>query len=174
MNVTPAASGAVLSPDRRYRYVLWRQLRWDEDAPDFVAIMLNPSTADEAVNDPTIRRCLGFANRERAGRLIVVNLFAMRATDPAELKQWTIQQAVGPNNLTYMIQVVRDAASRPGSIVLGAWGAHPIAAGEAEDARELVASFDMTMMCLGTTKSGAPRHPLYVRGDTPLVPWYPS
>ena len=169
-----ATSGAIRSPDRRYRYVLWRQLRWDEDAPDFVAIMLNPSTADEAVNDPTIRRCLGFANRERAGRLVVVNLFAMRATDPAELERWTIQEAVGPDNLLYMTEIVRDAASRPSSIMLAAWGANWRADVLSGDAYELVASYDMTMRCLGTTKSGAPRHPLYVRADAPLVPWEPA
>jgi hypothetical protein len=79
--------GALLSEDGRYRYRLWRL--WDDLAPVMVWVMLNPSTADADLDDPTIRKCIGFAKANRHGGIIVVNLFAWRATDPKERQQYT-------------------------------------------------------------------------------------
>src|SRR5512133_2959068 len=77
------ASGATFSRDRRYRYSLWRE--WNRDLSRVAFVMLNPSTADEARLDPTIRRCLGYAHAWGCGSFVVGNLFALRSTDPAAL-----------------------------------------------------------------------------------------
>lgn len=86
--------GALLSEDGRYRYRLWRL--WDELAPVMTWVMLNPSTADAEVDDPTIRKCIGFAKQHHYGGIVVVNLFAYRATDPKELGK--VKDPVGPEN----------------------------------------------------------------------------
>jgi hypothetical protein len=77
-------AGAAFSEDRRHRYELWRI--WDRKVRKMVVIGLNPSTADETKNDPTIRRCINFAQRERCGGLVMLNLFGFRATDPKVMK----------------------------------------------------------------------------------------
>lgn len=155
-------SSAVISPCGRYRYRLDR--RWAETGPTCGFIMLNPSTADADQDDPTIRRCIGFARREGCGGMVVVNLFALRATNPDELILAGASAAEGALNATHIIAV-------EGSITgpfIAAWGAHPMAAGLA-DAMEH--HFGPRLMCLGKTKTGAPRHPLYVRADAPLIPY---
>ena len=170
--VTPAAitgdlfgtSGAVLSPDEKYRYLLTRELG---DGAPLVFIMLNPSTADAEVDDPTIRRCIRFAARENAGHLVVVNLFALRATDPRELAR--DPDPVGPRNDEFILM-----HCGPGARIVAAWGAHPFAAARARTVARMVAGSGARLECLGVTKDGHPRHPLYVRADAPLVPYTPS
>ena len=149
---------AVLSPDGAYRYELRRE--WGPE-PLCGWVMLNPSTADALVDDPTIRRCMGFARAWGAGGIVVTNLFALRATDPAELARHPDPR--GPASEAAWRRLVEGAVT-----VVCAWGAHPMAA---QVAPELLAVFDargVTPQCLGATRSGAPRHPLYVRGHTPL------
>lgn len=147
-----------------YRYTLTRQLstplRWVRPA---LFIMLNPSTADAVNNDPTIRRCISFAEREACTHLTVVNLFALRATDPRELKKH--KDPVGPDNDTHIWNMI--AQHRHG-ITVAAWGAHPFAK---ERERFILDNSYGDIHCLGTTKSGSPRHPLYVKSDQPLVEW---
>lgn len=159
-------SGARLSPDEVYRYTLDRV--WDTTLPRAVFVMLNPSTADARVNDPTIVRCRGFAEREGCGSLSVVNLYALRATDPAELKDHP--DPVGPENAFYL----RSVITQNPRLVIAAWGAHRMAAARVpaleEILRDPLTGRRIRLMCLGTTKSGAPRHPLYVRRDQPLTP----
>lgn len=150
-------SGAVFSGCRRYRYALWRT--WG-DGPAFVVIGLNPSTADETEDDPTIRRCKGFARRERCGGLIMLNLFALRATDPREMK--AAEDPVGPANDAAIADMVGE-----GDTVVAAWGVH----GDHRGRDAEVAALVPHLQCLGTTKQGHPRHPLYLRSDTPLEPW---
>lgn len=154
--------GATFSPDRQYRYTLTRT--WRTMGPYLVVIGLNPSTADETQDDPTIRRCLAFAKREGLGGLIMLNLFALRSTDPGELLRHP--NPVGAYNDGFLrTQTVR----RDGSIVLAAWGAHPAAQ---ERVRSIYGRvLGPGLHCLGTTKHGAPRHPLYVRGDRAFEPW---
>lgn len=152
-------AGAVLSPCGTYRYTLDRI--WDHTRPTALFIMLNPSTADASVDDPTIRRCRAFATREGCGALTVVNLFAYRATDPREL---AVQpDPIGPDNNTH----IALALDRQPAHVIAAWGALPFARTRAQQVTALLAQ----ARCLGTTKSGDPRHPLYVRADQPLQPW---
>jgi len=154
-------SEAVFSPDRAYRYVLVRL--W-ESAPPMTWIMLNPSTADAFADDPTIRRCAGFARREGCGGINVVNLFALRATDPAALSRHA--SPVGPAS-DYLIEThARDA-----SLVVAAWGAGGALHGRAREVGQRLAAAGVPLMCLGVTAAGHPRHPLYVRSDAPLIPW---
>lgn len=141
-------SGAVFSADGRYRYRLWR--RWDRAKPVVAFVMLNPSTASARRDDPTIRRCIAFARAWGFGGLEVVNVFAYRATDPRRLRE--VADPVGPWNARYLRTVVGRAA-----LVVLAWGARA-----SED--EMLAF--PGARCLGLTRSGQPRHPLYLRRDT--------
>src|SRR5438128_11131670 len=110
--------GATFSRDRRYRYRLWR--RWDRSRAVVAFVMLSPSTADAMHDDPTIRRCVGFARAWGCGGVDVVNLFALRATDPRALRK--AADPIGPANERHLRRAVRAA----GLVVL-AWGAHAMA-----------------------------------------------
>jgi hypothetical protein len=149
--------GAMFSDCRTYRYTLWRM--WDEDGPKLNVIGLNPSVADETVDDPTIRRCIGFAKSWGYGGLVMTNLFAYRSTDPKGLL--TVDDPVGPKN-----DDILEFWARAG-IPLLAWGAHPLAGTRAK--RLLKKLEYLELSCLGLTKSGAPRHPLYVPKTQPPV-----
>lgn len=111
-------AGAVLSPCGKYRYRLWR--RWGEEAP-LCFIMLNPSTADQDEDDPTIRKCIGFARRLGHGALEVVNLFAWRCTDPAGLRR-AIDPG-GPENDAAIAATLASVDAKGGAVVC-AWGAN--------------------------------------------------
>ena len=157
-----------------YRYTLLRQTGLLEGRGYGLFVMLNPSTADRWADDPTIRRCLGFASREGWAGFKVVNLYAARATDPAGLVG--LADPVGPENYKVLVDHIRGAGEMP---VVAAWGAtepkvnHHVR----EVFRRLVAQFTMDTprwWCLGVTTTGAPRHPLYVRKDQPLVRWNPN
>ncbi|HEV2256526.1 MAG TPA: DUF1643 domain-containing protein, partial [Streptosporangiaceae bacterium] len=154
---------AWFSSDRTYRYLLTR--RWDVLRPVMGFIMLNPSTADAFRPDPTITRCAGFADREGCGGIDVVNLFALRATDPRKLAGHP--DPAGPANDDFLADLARLAEGP----VVAAWGAHAAAGARARAVAELFARLGVPLRCLGTTKAGAPRHPLYVRGDAPLTGW---
>lgn len=155
------SSRAVLSPCGTYRYSLER--RW-KSGPRLVFVMLNPSTADEREDDPTIRRCLGFAKDNGFSAIAVVNLFALRATDPTEVPRHP--RPIGKHN-DHHIEV---ETQNPADTVVVAWGA----AGDAYGGRvsDVVCTIGRDdLRCLGTTKTGQPRHPLYVAANTPLSPW---
>lgn len=156
---------AVLSECGTYRYRLERRIESCGNLVTF--IMLNPSTADAEKDDPTIRRCMGFARSWGFARLIVVNLFALRATDPNALcDESEFIDPTGPDNLAHIQRAKADS-----SFAVVAWGAHPAA----KHARPeiLAAALDpwRAVMALGLTKDGSPRHPLYVRGDARPVPY---
>lgn len=158
------SSGAVLSPDEKYRYLLTRERA---AGPGLVFIMLNPSTADDTLDDPTIRRCIRFAARENAGRLVVVNLFALRSTDPRELARHP--DPVGPRNDEFILM-----HCTPQTRTVAAWGNGGGLQGRDVRVREMLAGAGVQMTCLGVTGTGQPRHPLYVRADAPLVPYPPG
>lgn len=150
-------SGAVFSDCRTWRYALWRE--WDEIASQMVVIGLNPSTADETEDDPTIRRCLGFARREGLGKLVMLNLYAFRATKPADML--AAVDPIGPQNDA----VLRSYASDPRTdVVLAAWGNH----GAPERVAEVASMFPL-LQCLGRNANGSPKHPLYLRSDATLA-----
>jgi len=152
-----------------YRYRLTRSdvsgwLAMHETA--LLWIMLNPSTADETQDDATIRRVKAFTSRLGYAQLTVVNLYAWRATDPRDL--WTADDPVGPEN-DAVLAMEAWAARMDDAPIVAAWGAHA----KAERVAEVLAIPHLAsrLHCLGVTKSGAPRHPLYLRADAPLVPW---
>jgi hypothetical protein len=147
------ASGAILSPCGRYRYRLWR--RWSAAGRRVVWVMLNPSTADASIDDPTIRRCLGFSKAWGYTALEVVNLFALRATDPAVLGLAGYELARGPDNERHILESCQGA-----DLVIAAWGAHETA-GYAEKTAAELGRAGIALHCLGKTTQGHPRHPLY-------------
>ena len=153
--VQSGPTGALFSTDRTYRYLLWRT--WDTCEPLVLFVGLNPSTADENLNDPTIRRCIAFAKRFGAGGVIVGNLFAYRATKPRDL--FLASDPLGPQNDEMLVQ-----ATRLVSTTVACWGTHGSFLGRSAQ----VASLLGEVQCLGTTKAGQPRHPLYLRHDTLL------
>ena len=157
--------GAVLSRCGKYRYLLTRV--WDADLPAMVFVMLNPSTADDLTDDPTIRRCVSFAKREGCGSIEVVNLFAFRSTDPYKLYKLTRAEAVGPQN-DRAIEHAAYRRARRGGLIIAAWGAHGGVHERAGQVASTLRSFGA--LCLGKTKEGHPRHPLYLSGRTRLEP----
>lgn len=136
-----------------YRYTLRRSWLGTGGVLNF--IMLNPSTADDVFDDPTIRKCIGFAKRWGFSGLVVTNLFAFRATDPAELRQLAkmdYAKAVGESD-GHLIAEASQAAA-----VVCAWGDHGTLYGRDEDVLNRVLP-TVTMGCIGRTKSGNPLHP---------------
>jgi len=127
-------------------------------------VMLNPSTADAEKDDPTIRRCIAFAARERFGGVEILNLFAFRATAPTDLKG--AADPVGPDNDRHL----RALFARHPAIV-AAWGAHGAHRRRDEAVLRIATGLGVTLTCLGRTAQGQPRHPLYLRSDTPIVPF---
>ena len=158
---------AIISPCGQYRYRLDRPGDLTATRGPAVFIMLNPSTADATTDDRTIGRCRAFAQAWGCNGLVVANLYAYRATKPADL--WLAADPIGPDNDEHLIQVAAGA----GEIVC-AWGAEARPDRVAAVARMLTDA-GAKLRCLGITKlAGAPRHPLYVRGDQPLIPWEPK
>lgn len=154
-------SVALFSEDGVYRYLLTR--RWD-DRPAVVWVMLNPSTADAFVLDPTVRRCVGFTKSWGWGGIQVVNRFGLRSTDPKALKVHA--DPIGKDNAAAIIDAI---ATKDTALVVAAWGADPsVDANFAPSLADLCAGLGKPLRCLGRTAKGAPRHPLYVRGDQPL------
>lgn len=143
---------AAISTDGLYRYRLTRS--WGEGKPvNF--LMLNPSTADASVDDPTIRRCIGFAKQWGYPGLIVTNLFAFRATDPRGLFR-TDEPTGGEENDEAILEAALES-----SIVVAAWGAHPKARERARLVVNMLRKQVGPVYCIATTVSGSPVHPLY-------------
>lgn len=153
---------AIYSEDERHRLLLRRDLVSGEGAVTFIG--LNPSTATAETNDPTIRRCIGFAERWGKKTLYMANLYAFRSTDPSGL--WQVDDPVGnPSNDEY----IKDMAKRS-DLVIAAWGANAKRK-RAKEVHHLLLSKGIRLLCLGTTKAGNPRHPLYLRADTEPEVW---
>lgn len=154
---------ATFSPCRTYRYALTR--RWS-DGPLAVFVMLNPSTADAFTLDPTVRRCIGFATSWSAGGVLVLNLFALRATDPKAL--YSHEDPAGPDNDVVIAERLTDA-DEPVRPVIAAWGVHGALHGRAVRVSSLLRDLGVQPQCLGLTKEGHPRHPLYMPADSAVV-----
>lgn len=152
-----------------YRYELNRTdetLPWQRvHAERVLWIMLNPSTADEATDDPTIRRLRTFTRRFGFSGFTVVNLYAYRATKPNDL--WTAADPVGPDN-DRVIRETAFTAHTEGAPIIAAWGAN---AKPDRVAHVLALPFVRDLHCLGVNKDGSPKHPLYVASETDLRPW---
>jgi hypothetical protein len=149
---------ANFSPDRVYRYDLWRT--WSFGSSFALFVGLNPSTADETQDDPTIRRCVAFAKAWGYSGLCMVNLFAFRATKPEDMKR--AADPIGPQN----DYVLWERAGRA-NIVIAAWGAHGSYRGRAADVRRQLPNLHY----LRLTKDGSPGHPLYLPKTLVPQPW---
>ena len=156
---------AVISACGSYRYQLTRV--WETKAV-LPFVMLNPSTADAELDDPTIRRCIGFARREGAGGIMVVNLYGLRATNPAELRK--VKDPFGPENRAN-IQFAGAMAAANQMPIVCAWGTGGWVKSADRDAMHLLKHTGAKLVCLGTTKAGHPKHPLYIAANQPLVPF---
>lgn len=155
-------TSADVSSCERYRYSLTR--RWS-DGPQVAFVGLNPSTADASLDDPTIRRCVRFAQDWDFGALVMVNLYAWRATQPNELRGAQHPEGVRNN------AALRRAFTRSQQVIL-AWGVHGARDGRAGAFLDLwTPTFGEKFYHLGLTKAGHPKHPLYLRADTVPAPW---
>lgn len=154
---------AVISDCGRYRYLLRRV--WNHKKLRALFIMLNPSTADAEIDDATIRSCTRLCKSWGHGSFEVVNLFGWRATDPTELLK--AEDPVGPKN-----DLIAEAAINRTDISVCAWGAHKMAVSRAPRMQRLIQLHRPAAFCLGRTKSGAPKHPLYIKtGTQPEALW---
>lgn len=167
MSLLSDLAGASFSEDRRYRYLLVR--RWNPSLPDATFIMLNPSTADEHDDDPTIRKCIGFAKRWGCGGIKVVNLYAYRATQPRDC--FAASDPTGGAEADAAIIHAAGSAAALGWPLVAAWGANEKGARAAE---VLAWAAMRHAQCLGFTRSGQPRHPLMLSYATPLEPLLPE
>lgn len=146
--------GAVISPCRKYRYQLERI--WDINRQYAVFIGLNPSTADAVNDDPTIRRCMRYAYDWGYGGVIMLNLFAFRATKPRDM--FNAYDPIGPLNDEYLVN--NSKYSRTGVIVAG-WGTHGSFINRDKAVKDLI----KPLHCLSITNGGHPGHPLYLKKD---------
>lgn len=143
-----------------FRYTLHR--RWNRAGRRVCFCLLNPSTADAKVLDPTLKRCLAFARLWNFDAMEVVNIFALRSTDPKQL--YKASDPVGPGN----DRAIRTAARRADLIIAG-WGTHGELQARGAQVANLLADFDL--QCLATTKAGHPKHPLYLPGSLTPIPF---
>lgn len=151
---------AIFSKCKKYRYLLERNTGALSDKR-ILFIGLNPSTATSRKDDPTIRRCISFAKHFGFGTLWVANIFAYRATDPKKLR--ATSNPVGPENDKWIVKLAADA-----DLVLIAWGNHGALLNRSDTVLKILSK----PMCLGITKKGLPKHPLYVAKGTELVPFF--
>lgn len=168
------------SPCRRYRYVLWRELppefsmataSTDPDAiyhghEYLMVIGLNPSTADETQDDPTIRKCIGFAKRWGFGALCMTNLFSWRDTKPENMKR--AAEPVGMDNHHHIVKCASAAG-----LVLAAWGKDGSFHHQDLNMQQWLSSINIPIQCLRRNKDGSPMHPLYVPYETQPIPYAP-
>lgn len=150
------STGAVFSPCRTWRYQLHRC--WNPLAPKLNVIGLNPSTADETQDDPTIRRCISFARDWGYGSLYMTNIFGYRATDPKVMKAFP--EPIGPENNEWLVTTSKECDKS-----IAAWGTHGNFLNRHKDILELLD--DLYVFRL-TKKTGVPEHPLYLPGN--LIP----
>lgn len=153
-------TGADFSPCRVWRYTLWRI--WEPTAGLVSWIGLNPSTATETVNDPTVERCQRRTQQMGFGGMLMLNLFAFRATDPDDMK-WAADP-VGPETDQHLIRSVNRSR-----LVVACWGVHGTHLGRGAAVIELLRRHKVKLHCLGLTADGHPKHPLYVPYETKPV-----
>ena len=150
------ATDALMSNCERYRWLLHR--RWAPELTKTVMFIgLNPSTADALQDDPTIRRCVGFAKAWGCPAMYMMNAYAFRATDPKEMKRSS--EPIGAKCDQYLLEIAGLC-----SIHVACWGAHIETYRQSELKRMLP-----RLKCFGVTAKGFPKHPLYLAGDTKLV-----
>jgi hypothetical protein len=175
-------AAAMFDPERRFRYLLLRQ--WDHDRPPLVFLMLNPSTADAFRVDPTVQRCVNRARAHGYGGAVVLNIFALRSTDPRALllhddPQGPLNDEIIRRTVGALMAATRCADVPPMVVCAwGSWGAKvgngggrpgPSRASRGNAVLALLHEHRPALHCLAVNADGSPRHPLYVRSDAPLV-----
>lgn len=150
-------SSAVFSPCRKWRYELWR--RWEE-GPYCMFLCLNPSTADETVDDPTVRRCIRYSQAWGYSAFVMTNIFAWRDTDPADMKK--AADPIGPEN-----DVTLKRLAAAAGVVVAGWGNHGDHLGRSDQVRDMIPNLHY----LKLTGKGQPNHPLYLKKDLIPIPW---
>ena len=156
MNGLLVNKNATFSDCRKYRYALSRT--WNGKKKTILFIGLNPSTANEKIDDPTIRRCINYAQNWGYGSLLMVNLFAYRATMPSELKN--VKNPIGNDNDLHIIELSKKA-----DIAVAAWGNEGTLLNRDKEVKKILPN----LMCLKINKSGQPAHPLYQKKDLKLI-----
>lgn len=151
------------SEDERYRYWLTRE--WSGSPSKLLFICLNPSIANDMIDDPTQRRIRGFAKSWGFGGYTVVNLFAVVSTDPSKLRR--VLDPVGPENDLFLRRLHQDS-----EVSVAAWGAHGACGNRGILVMKMLGAIK-PLMCLGLNRDGSPKHPLYLKGDSILLPFYP-
>ena len=154
------SSSAIFSPCRQYRYILWRS--WEENWEDNFCMFncLNPSTADETLDDPTIRRCIQYCKDWGYSGYVMGNIFAYRATDPKVMKAQA--EPIGAENNRYLVEYAARA-----KVVIAAWGTH----GSHLDRHNQVKQMIPNLHCLKVTQNGFPDHPLYLKRNLQPIPY---
>lgn len=156
---------AVIDSTGEYRYRLGRW--WGSNKSNFVNfILLNPSTADGDLDDPTVKACVALtkSQRVRYDGLVITNLFAFRATNPRVMRACPLPH--GKANDKHILRVAKDAKA-----IVVAWGNRGTHCHRDREVLELIRPYKKKLFCLGLTKIGQPRHPLYVRRGTRFKPF---
>lgn len=154
------SSEAKYSPCKRYRY--WLTRRWGQGNSGFAFVGLNPSTATETVDDPTVRRCINFARDWGGDFMVMLNVFALRSTDPKGL--YSEPNPVGEETNHWLLHWAEQ-----GVPLVAAWGNH---GAHMERGKQVNSLFkEKELLCLGRTASGQPKHPLYLRKDLKPQPY---
>ena len=158
-----AASTAVYSPCEAYRYLLTRV--WNPEGEKALFVMLNPSTATEVQNDPTVERCERRARALGFGAFRVTNIFAFRATDPRVMR--AVADPIGPGNDA----AIADSAQGWADRIICAWGTHGAHLGRGVQVERLLRATGRPLFTLGLSQGGHPKHPLYIGYDRQPELW---
>ncbi|RPE05542.1 DUF1643 domain-containing protein [Chitinophaga lutea] len=163
--------GAKISTCGQFRYQLWRI--WDETKPLVLFIMLNPSTADSDQDDPTIRRLIGFCHRWGAGGFFVGNLNPYRTSSPSELMKFLETGCTQGERIEMAVRNQNEVKHMAANVAfcVAAWGAHIYSSASKEPLEYKTILGDVPFYCLGLTKGGYPRHPLYLPYSAQLLTW---
>ena len=145
-------NGADFSRCRKYRYTLWRT--WNESKPKVMFLGLNPSTADEVKNDPTVTRCIKYSQKWGYGGMYMMNIFAFRTTYPIELKK--AKEPIGKDNNKWILTI-----SKKVDLCIAAWGNDGLYLNRSDKIKELVPN----LHCLKINSCGEPAHPLYLKAN---------
>lgn len=157
-----SSCSAVFSADRKHRFELWR--RWGEAGAFAAFIGLNPSTADENQDDPTVRRCINYARAWGYDAMCMLNIFSLRATDPKVMLADDLPNLMQNDEALILV-------SRKAGLVVAAWGAQGEYRHRGWRIARRLTSEGVALYCLGETKTGHPRHPLYMRKDIQPIPY---
>lgn len=163
----------IFSTDRVFRYLLWRTINpvllpESEPKSGYVQFIgLNPSTADEKTNDRTVKKLMGYSSRWGFSKMLMTNLFAYRATDPAVMKKHPLAtQPIGNDNYRHVV----DSAKRAGLVVC-CWGNDGTHLNQSGVMRAALAAAKVDLKCFKITATGEPQHPLYLKNQTALIPF---